>query len=346
MIQNPITARMTIRRFAGRLSASCGVGSARLERDIIAAKKLSHISLDEYEWVGYYDLSDAQKRSISTLWTRAELRKKYTKRAYKGILMNKYIFSKVFSEFYWRRCYLSREITRSQFDELAVAGQVVYKPLTKGSGQGVKVLRTSSAAERDAVFASLESKPAGIIDEWIVQHDELQRLNPNAVSIVRFYSVCTDAGCYLFSPVLTTSVTRSISNGCQDALTALADIRTGIIITDAVDQNKLTDHAVHPVTGVPFRGFQIPFWQETVEMMKRAVPQAYYISNIGWDVAITTEGPLLIEANTIPGFNTAQYRGFREVTNGYGYQPIFDEAMKGIPFTDMTNYGKVLIKLA
>ena len=80
-------------------------------------------------------------------------------------------------------------------------------------------------------------------------------------------------------------------------------------------------------------------------MMKKVVPEAYYISNIGWDVAITETGPVLVEANTIPGFNTAQYRGFREVTNGYLYQPIFDEAMKGIPFTDYKNYEKVLIKI-
>ena len=28
-----------------------------------------------------------------------------------------------------------------------------------------------------------------------------------------------------------------------------------------------------------------------------------------------------------------------------GYQPIFDEAMKGVPFTDLHNYERVLIKL-
>ena len=102
---------------------------------------------------------------------------------------------------------------------------------------------------------------------------------------------------------------------------------------------------VHPVTGVAFKGFQIPFWVETIEMMKKAVPEASYISNIGWDVAITNSGPVIVEANTIPGFNTAQYRGFREITNGMGYQPIFDEAVNGKPFTNMLDYEKVLIRL-
>lgn len=346
-LRNPFSARRSIRSFACELSGRCGVDPRYLEKDIIKAKRLNHISLGEYEWMGYYALSPAQKRSMSTLWTRAELRKKYTKRLYKGVLMDKYVFSKVFAQYYGRKCLLSQEITRDELDGLAgEAGKVVYKPISKGSGTGVRIIKAATAQERDEAFSKLRALPRGIVEEWIQQHEVLNTLNPGAVSIVRFYSVCTPAGCYLFAPVLTTAITRSIANGCQDALTAIADIRTGLVITDAVDQNKLTECKTHPVTGTPFKGLQLPYWDETIAMMKKVVPQAWYISNIGWDVAITDHGPVLVEANTIPGFNTAQYRGFAGVTNGWGYQPIFDEAMKGIPFTGMENYEKVLIKLA
>ena len=344
--RNPLAARRKIREFARSLSKRCGRNPLLLERDIIRAKKLNHISLDEYEWVGYYAMTGAQKRSVSTLWTRAELRKKYTNRHYKCVLMNKYIFSRVFSEYYGRRCLDAERLTREELAGLAQGtGKVVYKPLSKGQGRGVRIISAASDSELDEAYRLIKSLSRGIVEEFIVQHDELNRLNPGAVSIIRFYSVCTPAGTYLFAPVLTTAMTRDISNGCQDALTAMADIRTGEVITDAVDQRVIRDYETHPVTGVRFKGFQIPFWQETIDMMRDAVPQAWYISNIGWDVAITNHGPLLVEANTIPGFNTAQYRGFGWVTNGMGYQPIFDEAMKGVPFTDLHNYERVLIKL-
>lgn len=344
--RNPITARRKIRQFSRELAGRCGKDARFLERDIIAAKRLNHISLDEYEWVGYYDMTTDQKKTVSTLWTRAELRKKFTHRLYKGVLMNKYIFSKVFSDYYGRKCLSTEGMTREQFDELVGDGEkIVYKPLNKGQGLGVRIISVKDEAERTAAYEKLLTMKPGIIEEFILQHPELNRLNPNAVSIVRFYSVCTPAGAYVFSPVLTTSITKNISNGCQDALTALIDIRTGEVITDAVDQINIADHAVHPATGVPFKGFMIPYWDECVAMMKKVVPEAYYISNIGWDVAITENGPLIIEANTIPGFNTAQYRGYKSVTNGYMYQPIFDEAMKGVPFTDFANYEKVLIKI-
>ena len=76
----------------------------------------------------------------------------------------------------------------------------------------------------------------------------------------------------------------------------------------------------------------------------RAVPLASKISNIGWDVTMTADGPLIIEANTIPGFNTAQYRSYAWVTDGYGYQPLFDE-LNGRPFVNNDHYARVLLKL-
>ncbi len=344
-LKRTISARKYIREFAEAYSEECGHSPAYIERDILSAKKINHISLDEYKWTGYSELSDAQKRSVSTLWTRAEFRKTYTDRRYICLLMNKYIFSKVFSDFYGRRCILSRDAGISSLRRLAEGtGKIVYKPNCKGQGKGVRVLPCADEAEAIAALELIRSSADGIIEEYIVQHDALARVNPGAVSIIRFYTVCAPSGSYLFAPVLTTAINKEISNGCQDALTAMIDIRTGEVVTDAVDQNKFTEHEAHPVTGTVFKGLKMPFWEESIEMMRSAVPLASKISNIGWDVAVTENGPLIIEANTIPGFNTAQYRGFGSLTEGYGYQPLFDE-INGRPFTADSRYDRVLLSL-
>ena len=208
----------------------------------------------------------------------------------------------------------------------------------------MRVLGTATEQVRAETLAYLRANPGGIVEEYIQQHPTLAQLNPGAVSIVRFYTVTAPSGTYLFAPVLTAAIEKDISNGCQDALTAMIDIRTGVVITDAVDQNNCIDYAAHPVTGVAFPGLQLPFWDETIDMMRRAVPLASKISNIGWDVTMTADGPLIIEANTIPGFNTAQYRGYAWVTDGYGYQPLFDE-LNGKPFVPNDHYARVLLKL-
>lgn len=340
-----LTSRKYIHKFAVEYGEKYGKNPSEVEKDIIQAKKYNHISFGEYEWTGYFDMDQDQKKTVSTLWTRMEYRKKFTDRRYIGILMNKYMFSKVYADFYKRKCVHTSDVTEDVLKEIAGdTGVIVYKPNCKGQGKGVKILPVSASEEMEAAMEYIQKGGRGIVEEYICQDETLQKLNPNAVSIVRFYSVNSPYGSYVFAPVLTSALYKDIANGCQDAITAMIDIRNGQVITDAVDQNKLAEYAAHPVTGVNFKGFQVSHWEETLEMMKRAVPLVGRLSNIGWDVAITKDGPVMIEGNTIPGFNTAQYSGFRWITDGYGYQPLFD-AVNGIEFKDNGRYEKVVMKL-
>ena len=54
----------------------------------------------------------------------------------------------------------------------------------------------------------------------------------------------------------------------------------------------------HPNTGVTIQGYQLPYVKEAIEMVFEAaelVPQVRYV---GWDVAVTPNGPIIIEGNT------------------------------------------------
>lgn len=341
-----VSARKYIRDFSREMAEKYGIDPKFVEKDIIKAKKYNHISFGEYEWTGFYDLSEEQKRTVSTLWTRAEFRKTFTDRRYICILMNKFIFSKVFDEFYRRKIFMAGQMTPELVKRLAGdSGKIVYKPNCKGQGQGVRVLDVETPEQIDAAMELFKKEDNAIVEEFIRQHKVMAGFNPNAVNIVRFYSVASPAGMYIFAPVLTTAVNMDISNGSQDALTAVVDIRSGRVLTDAVDQNNIVDYADHPLTGAAFKGAELPCWEQCLDLLRRAVPLAGKISNIGWDVAITENGPLIIEANTIPGFNSAQYRGFGWVTEGCGYQPLFDEGLKSIPFRDDGRYEKTVLKI-
>ena len=340
-----ITSRKYIREFAKDYAGRYGKNPKEIEQDILQAKKLNHISFGEYEWTGHCELTPEQKKTVSTLWTRMEFRKMYTDRRYIGMLMNKYIFSKVFAEFYGRKCAQASDIDEELLKKMADgSGQVVYKPNCKGMGKGIRILKVTTKEEIGEALEGIRSGGNGIVEEYICQDEVLSELYPKAVSVVRFYSVCSPKGSFLFAPVLTVAHQNEISNGCQDALTSMVDIRTGEVLTQAVDQNEMVEYKTHPVTGKAFQGVMLPFCKETIGMMRRVVTLASKISNIGWDVAITRDGPILVEANTIPGFTTAQYSGFGKITNGYGYQPLFD-AVHDIGFEDDGRYEKVVLKL-
>ena len=81
------------------------------------------------------------------------------------------------------------------------------------------------------------------------------------------------------------------------------NLETGIIETNGVNfANK--ENITHPNTGTVIKGFQVPMWQEAMALVEKAAQRIY--GYIGWDIAITVNGPVIIEANTHPGAGVLQ----------------------------------------
>jgi hypothetical protein len=55
----------------------------------------------------------------------------------------------------------------------------------------------------------------------------------------------------------------------------------------------------HPDTGAPIVGVVLPYWHESIDLVLRAHAVAFSrFAFLGWDIALTKEEPLLLEANS------------------------------------------------
>ena len=54
---------------------------------------------------------------------------------------------------------------------------------------------------------------------------------------------------------------------------------------------------VHPDTGFAFKDFTIPFWAQITELALSAQMSIADCPTVGWDIAVTESGPVLIEGN-------------------------------------------------
>jgi hypothetical protein len=74
------------------------------------------------------------------------------------------------------------------------------------------------------------------------------------------------------------------------------------------------DATNHPLNGYPVAGFQIPHWEQCVQLILKGQKAFPKLHSIGWDIGITEEGPLLIEGNAQYDFDLLQVafdRGFK-----------------------------------
>ena len=99
-------------------------------------------------------------------------------------------------------------------------------------------------------------------------------------------------------------------HGEGDGLACRLDPQTGRVVGYTYN-NRMKRFETHPLTGIPFMGFQVPLWDEALDMVRKAARKAYGYNChwIGWDVAITPDGPALIEANWRPGTELPQTGG-------------------------------------
>ena len=107
-------------------------------------------------------------------------------------------------------------------------------------------------------------------------------------------------------------------------MVAPIDIKTGKIIYPAVNKKNLV-FDIHPETNTPIQGFQIPEWELVKSLVLEAAKVVPQVGLVGWDVAISDHGPLLIEGNEFPGHDIYQLPPHRE--NGIGMLPIFEKAI-------------------
>lgn len=221
------------------------------------------------------------------------------------VFRNKQLFYSQFSKFMKRRVASTTDI-KSADDIRALGGKVIYKPIKGSQGFGIKVIEVSNVSD-EKLLNTIHELPEGILETWVVQHNELNKFCSSAVNIIRVVTGRKKDSFKVLAATLTVAKKLDYANASGDAVFANINVETGEVISEGCDYDEKV-YAEHPITKVKFKGFSIPFWKETVEMLSEASEVVPDVGYVGWDVAITPTGPVIIEGNNDPGYEWMQLR--------------------------------------
>ncbi|HRN54800.1 MAG TPA: sugar-transfer associated ATP-grasp domain-containing protein [Agriterribacter sp.] len=253
----------------------------------------------------FYDLTEEERSTYPCTGFMYEYQLKMNPMKERAVLHDKIKFLKLFNDFsgrQWATLEMLKGDKKFAAEFLRKAGEkLVLKNSTGGAGKQVEVIEIPPGIP-ESVIRLMEAEHFDLAEYYVIQHDALMRMSPSGVNTVRVVTQYIEEKVIILFAFLRISVNSSVDNlsvgNYGVNFGATINIETGEIAGPGVylDTTK-ADIYNHPVTHTPIIGFKIPYWDECRNMVMKASALTPGNRSIGWDVAITNEGPVLIEGN-------------------------------------------------
>lgn len=253
--------------------------------------------------------------------------KKFLKRnndpMYRQILNDKYIFGKTFEQYTKRKCIRNTNLTFGEFKAFFDGKEkIIYKPYEGSGGIGIEVIKRDEYQSENEIYERIISLPEGVLEEWIEQHKAMSAAYPYAVNCIRVATLFREGKCTHMGALFTLGLGKNnITNALLGSVFGIIDMEKGVVISDLCNYEDAIFRE-HPDTGFVARGFEIPYWKDILKLTAEAAAVVPQIGYVGWDVAISEDGPVLIEGNSI----SAGYIGFQHCLvreDSLGSRPIW-----------------------
>ncbi len=323
----------------------------------------------DYDVIGFYKLSGKQRKTMITRGRNDKIVKKLNNRKYWHLFNNKNEFNLFFARFIYRDWVIINpdNIKRNLFKNeeyikyshfISKHNVFFAKPNDGQCGKGIqkvdinncekyykdnginydnysKVVKSYAIEnevndlDKKCLFKSFMDNKILLLEEPIIQHDKMNKLNPSCVNTIRIVTIMNKKGevSILAAYIRIGNGINVVDNFNSGGMTAKVSIENGKILEDAINKEGITFKA-HPTTCTKICGFKIPFFDEAKKMVIEAAKLSENVRYVGWDVAITNNGPTLVEGNQYPGHDIYQVAEKLD-KNSVGVWPEFKKALKG-----------------
>lgn len=291
----------------------------------------------------YFDFPNKthqQKKEYITYRNRFLYMKQLNSVENRHYLDNKWEAYELMKKYYRRQAILIKD--HSDYDKFSKFvdqnTEFVVKPVGMSAGRGVHKQSSEGIDKRELFDMILKEanilqdkynygdSSAMMLEEIVDQDEQMAALHPESLQSIRLVTVRVGDKVNIWYPRIDIGRGGSfLINAAAGSIMALIDPQTGKISGKGIPESgELFEY--HPDTGVRIEGFQIPKWDELIEMandlMLNVVPDIRYV---GWDMALSKNGWCVVEGNwagEFVGDQLGQGRGLRkEFEEMIGWKP-------------------------
>lgn len=303
-------------QFVELISKNSGRSKLYIRFDIFKNFLQRGIGYTDYFRGNYIELSKAEKKTFVTTKSFYQLISYLNDEKYEIILHDKLLFNAVFRDYFGREYLNLKSCYYEEFLEFLKGKQTVFAKTCVGEGgHGVSKIDLKKTKDYKELYQQLLQKRQFLLEETIIQCEEVNEINPNVVNCFRVVTLYKDGEVTILNNAFRINQDQSEIIGCTN------DLYFSMNEDGMIDSNVIDDYGTiyeeHPLTKKKFSEVQVPFVKEAFELCKKAALELPQVRYIGWDIAFTKEGPVLIEGNEYPGYGLLQFYRLKNKRTGH-----------------------------
>lgn len=291
------------RRFLNQASKESKKGRFSLIVDAVGSIYKYNIGLMDYFFFRFYTKDIRERAKWVGTGYKYEFDLKADPKSTRKVLQNKLAFYKAYEPFI-KHTYCSIDDLRKKNERAQniidnSTGRIVVKDSLGQCGWDIEILEAKDY-DMEMLYDYMKSKGFNLAEEFIVQHDEINRLSPSGLNTIRTITMVNENGDVdILGTRMRVTVNNYVDNLASGNIACSIDLKTGKINRKGVYKDITKEESVshHPFTGVQFQGYQIPMWDEIIEKTKEIAAHRPENRSVGWDIALTKNGPDFIEGN-------------------------------------------------
>ncbi len=225
------------------------------------------------------------------------------------LLKDKLKCYEAYKEFYGREvvgCYTIDDYSRFEALLKKTNYEFIFKPIAGCCGKGVEHVKLKPA-EVEHYFKKMIKDGSFVAEELIKQGKELSDIHPQSTNTLRVSTFVIGNKVYINSVFLRMGKGQSIvDNASGGGIFAGVDIERGIVNTCAKEFSSIVNYNYHPDTHVQIVGLKLPQWDNLLKMVNTMALKVKGTTLVGWDLAYTDKGWIMVEGNNDGAFESIQ----------------------------------------
>ncbi len=259
-------------------------------------------SAEEYFIYGFAHLSEEKRDRIMTDRARLQFYQTVNKLETVKLLNNKYLTYLRFKKYFQREALFVRghQDLLAFIDFVSKFPKFIMKPVALYGGIGIRMFDMAKDNIAETFSQLIAHKDGVVIEELVKQSAFMNAINDSCLNTVRIMTAYFENGVEIYYPMVRVGRTGTVvDNFCTGGMCAGVDLKTGKISTLLADRFRHF-YEKHPDNGTTAKGFQLPQWEQACALVRELAALIPENRVVGWDVAHSENGWVVIEANSCP----------------------------------------------